>query len=210
MIIIKEILVPVLFLIGIVTIFQTFLKRSDRIDKRAKEEFLKREREANFSRAREIEDNRFIKVDINSFPIMQNAQTEEEKYAYKLQQAVIQRASLKMAHFDESNLELKKMYGASNLEFIIQYEENYTEFLRKLSSWANALVDANKKEDAIKVLEQGIKLGLDYTKSVILLANLYKEKNDITSLNNLYNLVVKSQSITMNKVIKHIKNLLDS
>lgn len=210
MIIIKEILVPVLFLIGIVTIFQTFLKRSDRIDKRAKEEFLKREREANFSRVREIEDSRFIKVDINSFPIMQNAQTEDEKYAYKLQQAVIQRASLKMAHFDESNLELKKMYGASNLEFIIQYEENYTEFLRKLSSWANALVDANKKEDAIKVLEQGIKVGLDYTKSVILLANLYKEKNDITSLNNLYNLVIKSQSITMNKVIKHIKNLLDS
>jgi len=208
-IIIKEIFVPLLFFIGIIIIFQTFLRRGDKSFKRKKEEFIKQELEASFSRAKDIEEYRFIKVNINSFPIMQSANTEEEKYAYKLQTAVIQKASLKMAHFNESNLELKKMYGATNLDSIIQYEENYTEFLRKLSSWANALVEADKKEEAIKVLEEGMKLGLDYTKSIMLLADLYKEKKDIISLNNLYNLVCKNQDVLMNKVIKYIENLLN-
>lgn len=210
MINIKEIFVPVFFLIGIVIIFQTFLKRSDRITRKAKEEFLEREREASFSRVKEIEQERFINIDINNFPIMstQDIKTDEEKYAYTLQTAVIEKSSKKMAHFDEENLELKKMYGASNLETIIQYEENYTEFLRKLSSWAKALVDANKKDDAIKVLEEGMKVGLDYTKSIMLLADLYNEKKDNEALNNLYNLIKQNKSIIMDKVVKYIENLL--
>lgn len=211
MINIKEIFVPVFFLIGIVIIFQTFLRRSDRITKRAKEEFLEREREASFSRVKEIEQERFISIDINKFPIMnaQDIETDEEKYAYTLQNAVIEKSSKKMAHFDEENLELKKMYGASNLETIIQYEENYTEFLRKLSSWAKALADANRKDDAIKVLEEGMKVGLDYTKSIMLLADLYNEKKDTIALNNLYNLIKQNKSITMDKVAKYIETLLN-
>lgn len=211
MINIKEIFVPVFFLIGIVIIFQTFLRRSDRITKRAKEEFLEREREASFSRVKEIEQERFISIDINKFPIMnaQDIETDEEKYAYTLQNAVIEKSSKKMAHFDEENLELKKMYGASNLETIIQYEENYTEFLRKLSSWAKALADANRKDDAIKVLEEGMKVGLDYTKSIMLLADLYNEKKDTIALNNLYNLIKQNKSITMDKVVKYIETLLN-
>lgn len=211
MINIKEIFVPVFFLIGIVIIFQTFLRRSDRITKRAKEEFLEREREASFSRVKEIEQERFISIDINKFPIMnaQDIKTDEEKYAYTLQNAVIEKSSKKMAHFDEENLELKKMYGASNLETIIQYEENYTEFLRKLSSWAKALADANRKDYAIKVLEEGMKVGLDYTKSIMLLADLYNEKKDTIALNNLYNLIKQNKSITMDKVVKYIETLLN-
>lgn len=191
--------------------FQIFLRRDTNRTLKKNEEFIKAEQEAAFSRAKDIEEEKFITVNIERFPLMEQKDivSDEDKYAYSLQKAVLERAAKKMLHFEESNIDLKRMYGAGNLEFIIQYEENYTEFLRKLNSWAKALADADRKDSSIKILEYGIELGLDYTRSFILLADLYKEKNDISSLRDLYELTSKNESIAMDKVNSHIKNLID-
>lgn len=208
--IITSVLPPVLIIIGLIVIFQTFLKRSTRKYERNKNNFIEQEQQASFSRAREIEEERYIKPNIENFPIMlsEDTKTEEELYAYKLQQAVLLKLDKPMGHFEENNIELKKLYGAVNLEVIIQSEENYTEFLHKLNAWAKALVDADKKYNAIKVLEEGIKLGMDFTQSFILLADLYKETDNKEDLKKLYDLTKQNKNITMGKVVSHIESLL--
>lgn len=201
---------PVLFFLGILIIFQTFLRRSTKKSEKNKKAFIEEEREASFVRAKDIEQTKFIKLDIEKLNVLreEEAKTEREIYAYGLQKSVLEKASKPMLHFEQNNLELKKMYGPANLESIILYEENYNSFLNKLNSFSKALADADRKKEAIQILEEGIELGLDFSRSFILLADLYYEQNEIDKLKKLYDLVTKSNNITINKVITYIDNLL--
>lgn len=201
---------PVLFFLGILIIFQTFLRRSTKKSEKNKKAFIEEEREASFVRAKDIEQTKFIKPDIEKLNVLkeEEAKTEREIYAYGLQKSVLEKASKPMLHFEQNNLELKKMYGPANLESIILYEENYNSFLNKLNSFSKALADADRKKEAIQILEEGIELGLDFSRSFILLADLYYEQNEIDKLKKLYDLVTKSNNITINKVITYIDNLL--
>lgn len=201
---------PVLFFLGILIIFQTFLRRSTKKSEKNKKAFIEEEREASFVRAKDIEQTKFIKPDIEKLNVLreEEAKTEREIYAYSLQKSVLEKASKPMLHFEQNNLELKKMYGPANLESIILYEENYNSFLNKLNSFSKALADADRKKEAIQILEEGIELGLDFSRSFILLADLYYEQNEIDKLKKLYDLVTKSNNITINKVITYIDNLL--
>lgn len=206
------IIIPFLFFIGLIIIFQTFIKRGDRIIKHSKEQFLKDEQEASFFRAHEIESSRYIVPDISKFPLMDESQikTKEDEYAYTIQQEVLTKSHKAMAHFEEGNLELKKMYGAAHLEFIAQSEENYNSFLQSLQAWAKALVDADNKTAATQVLEQGIAIGLDLSSSFILLADLYKDSHNTQELLKLLQLTKESKNITMGKVVTYIENIIQN
>lgn len=197
-------------LMGILIIFKTLVKKSSKDYEKREKDYIERERQASFSRAKTIEQSRYIVPDIQKFPIIQEyeAKNEKEIKAYNIQQSVLEKAQKTMAHFNETNLELKQMYGIANLESIIQYEENYSEFLHKLNLWSKALIDADKKNDAIKVLEEGINLGMDFSQSFIQLADLYKEDNNLPALRNLYKIAQQTKNVTMPKVVTYIKNFL--
>lgn len=201
---------PFLMLMGILIIFTTLVKKSSKDYKKRKNEYIDRERQASFSRAKAIEQSRYIIPNIQKFPIIQEYEVRSEKEieAYNIQKSVLEKAQKTMAHFSETNLELKQMYGIANLESIIQYEENYSAFIHKLNLWAKALIDADKKKDAIKVLEEGINLGMDFSKSFIQLADLYKEDNNLPALTNLYKIAEQNKNFTMLKVAMYIKDLL--
>jgi len=205
-----SILVPVFIVIGFIIIFQTFLKRSDRISRLNKESFLEDEQKASFSRVHTIESSRYIIPNIDNFPIMKENEinNSEDEYAYTMQQIALTKATKVMGHFEETNLELKKMYGASNLESIIQSEENYNDFFQSLQAWAKALTEADRKSDAIKVLEEGLSVGLDFTNSFLLLANLYKESGNKEALIKLLELTKENKNITIGKVTTYIENII--
>lgn len=207
-----RILTPVLFAIGIVIIFQTFLKRSSRNYEKQKEKFLKEEQEASYSRSNEIEEQRYIKPSILDLKVIDvlDVKTEPDTEVYNIQSDILKLATKPMLHLKESNLELKKMYGVANLEYIIQCEENYNTFLSKLNSFAESLIKLQKTEEAIKILEEAIKLGTDYSKSFKLLADLYNKKNDKASLRRLAEISHNTKNIAMTKTTAYIEELLKS
>ena len=202
--------VPLLLLGGILIIFNTLIKKDTKKNEHKFKDYIELNRKADFTRTKPIENSRFIKIDISKFPLLEEKDnlSEEEKKALKLQKEVLSSCSKKMGHFKESNLELKQLYGIANLESIIEYEENYSSFMTLLFKWAKALAEANFKDYAITVLEEGISLGLDLSKAIIFLADLYKEKNDIPNLEKLYSLTKTSENIGMKIACSHIKTLL--
>lgn len=202
--------VPLLLLGGILIIFNTLIKQDTKNTKNKFENYIALNRKADFSRTKPIENSRFIDININNFPIMEEKQnfTDAEKKAFKLQNDFLVCASKKMGHFKENNLELKQMYGIANLESIIQYEDNFSSFMSVSFNWAKALSDADMKNEAIQVLEEILKLGLDTSKPIILLADLYKEKNIINKLEQLYNMTKASDDVSLKLANSHIKTLL--
>ena len=141
---------------------------------------------ANYTRSRDIEADKFFTPDFSVLPIRSTAKGA----ILQKQEMVIGSASKKMVYFSKqmSNIELKSRYGLATLDKITSYEENYTRYISALISWAEALLDNGgheQKKDAIAILENTVSLGSDYRKTYKLLADHYVENADVKGLDYL-------------------------
>ena len=141
---------------------------------------------ANYTRSRDIEPDKFFTPDLSVLPIRDTARG----IVLKKQEMVIGSASKKMVFFSRqmSNIELKSKYGLATFDKITSYEENYTRYISALISWAEVLLDDGgyeQKKDAIIILENTISLGSDYRKTYKLLADYYIGNADVKGLDYL-------------------------
>lgn len=145
--------------------------------KKVLRQFLDEEQEANTVRRKEIEPELFFEADLNGLPGLPEGDPHR----------VMRCARRKMIRFNMpmSNLELKKKYGPSQIETIVQYEENYNEYLRALVSWGTALVKENKTDDAVVVLKAVISLGVEIRGPYKLLADVYAVRRDARGFDEL-------------------------
>ena len=173
-------------ILGVAAIILILSRRSIKNRHSIKNKFLEEEMEANAARKKDIEPEFFYYPTLDSLPLHEDADGEIKKK----QEIVKKHANLTMIYFPKkpTNLELKKAYGRANLEKITGYEENYSRYISSLVSWANALIEnggEGQKDDAINILENTVKLGSEFSKTYMLLADHYKNQDNIEGLNHL-------------------------
>jgi argininosuccinate lyase len=147
-------------------------KKQDEIKRR----FLEEEDEANRVRKKEIDPDLFYTADLSALPEIPESDPHQ----------IIRCAKRKMIHFTEpiSNLELKKKYGQTQMDIIAQYEENFSEFLKSLTKWAESLMEENQS-DALLILETVVAHGGEFRDAYKLSADIYVEKNDKSGMDAL-------------------------
>ena len=145
-------------------------KRHGRLQDAKNRRFLEEEQAANLARKREIDPELFFVPDLGVLP------TVEQGDPHKVVRASIRT----MVRFAEpiSNVELKKMYGVSQLDSISQYEENYHDYLKCLGEWAKFLEKNERTEDALTVLLYTIELGTEFRAPYKLATDIYFSKGD--------------------------------
>ena len=153
---------------GIFFLAYLMRKSSKKRDKTI-EAFLEEEREANATRKKEIDAELFYTPDLSDIPLLHD-ESKQEKNVIKISKRTMIR--FKEGEFI-SNTELKKTYGASQLDKIIQYEENFNEYLASLIVLAELRIENGLANEAIRVLEHTLELGSEFRKSYSLAAELY-------------------------------------
>ncbi|MCL2170122.1 MAG: hypothetical protein FWB74_08880 [Defluviitaleaceae bacterium] len=181
-------IIPVVILIILFTIAVRLASKSGKVRQKA-EKLIAENEAANTARAREIEDEHFFKPELDKLPI--RTFTAEEMSlphpVYLWQNKVVQGASKKMLRFgsEQSNVELKRRYGLANLEFVARYEENFTNFCHGLRHWAQVLLLEGNEADAQMVLEFAVHAGSEISLTYTMLADIYKNQNDVQKLKEL-------------------------
>lgn len=84
-----------------------------------------------------------------------------------------------------SNTELRMTYGTANLDLLTAYDQNFTVLIRTLQKWGTLLASAEHKEDAVTVLSYAVSIGSDIAGTYALLARLYKERGELTKIEEL-------------------------
>ena len=189
----RNLLIPILSAIVLVAFFMVAIKLAGR--KRAgqgrqnTEDMLDLDNTANLARNKDIGEEFFYQVDLAALPIAEYTEEEMKKPhpAYIWQKKVVDMAAKKMLRFDRqyTNVELKQMYGPSNLEFVARYEENFTNFIHAMRHWAEALTAQGATEDAMTVLEASVQAGSELSQSYTLLADIYAGKGNTSALHKL-------------------------
>ena len=157
-------------------------KRHGKLQDAKNRRFLEEEQVANLARKREIDPELYFFADLDNLPPV------PESDPYK----VLRTSKRTMIRFDEpeSNVELKKRYGASQLDSISLYEENFHDFLKSLGEWAQALHDEGNVGGSLKVLLYAIELGSEFRGTYRLAADIYAYERDMFSLERLLQVAI--------------------
>ncbi len=162
------------------------------------QEFWQRERAANSTRRKPLDDLNYIKLPMEIFPmdLLQDIPKVEDYRQIILSlkdQAIVNFTGL-------SNTELKLRYGAPNITLLTTYDQNYTLLARTLQQWAQALYDNGYAAQACQLLEFAVSTGTDVSATYRLLIRIYQENGTPEKIDALYP-VAESLTSAMQKPI---------
>lgn len=160
-----------------------------------------REREANNTRRKPLDDLDYIKIPVETFPmeLLSNVPKVDD---YK--QIIQTLSESKIVNFTGiNNTELKLRYGAPNIDLLTTYDQNYTLLVRTLQQWAQALYDAGYIDEACHLLEFAVSTGTDVSGTYRLLCEIYKKQNTPEKIGSLYP-IAETLNSAMQKTIVRI------
>lgn len=191
-------------LLFIYILIQTSSANQKRNLQKAKDAYWQRERKANSTRKVDLSNLNYITIPVDSLPFAEPAEEE----LTTLQNNIKNLAKAPILNLTGlSNTDLKLTYGVANLTFLTQCDNNYTLLVQNLSKWGSYLYDHNKWNEAVTVLEFGIRCKSDISKNYILLAQLYKTMEVPEKIDDLIQSAQALDSLTKENILKSLKEI---
>lgn len=176
-------------------------------DKQESESFWEKENKANFSRKKDLSSLNYIEIPVSSLPF--GCSNSEELSL--VEERIKDLSQNKIVNFTGiSNTQLKLDYGASNLDLLTEYDQNFTLLARSLNQWANLLIKEGLFPEAKLVLEFAISCSTDVTESYVNLGTIYKNDSQPEKINQLITKAETLNSLSKNNIVKKLTDILNS
>ena len=170
--------------------------------------FLEKERQANNTLKKPLDDLDFVKVPLENIPMPDPAVNER---CASLIAEIRRLSEMKAVNLTGiSNTDLKLMYGAPNLPILTEYDQNFTSICKNLYDLGCEYKTAGFTDEAVATLNCAVDLGTDISGNYTLLAELYAEKGLYVEIQRLINRADNIRSLTKNSTINKLQNILDS
>jgi len=198
---------PVIFICFIVFIlwFHVKSKQADKLHGEPKEEFLKREYEANFTRKKDLSGLDYFVVPEDALPFTETTDKEEAKLQANVK-SIISGKMLDLSGM--TNTDIKLEYGQANLDILSEYDQNFSMFLTALDKWGKHLYTKGNKKNAKQVLEYAVANGSDITSTYITLARIYLDEGEPGKVQQLIDNVNDSSFFMKNSIASKLTQLI--
>ena len=181
-------------------LFFLYMRRAGKNDGHGQDDFWERERAANSTRRKPLDDLDYIKIPLADFPM--DLLTDIPK-AEDYKQIIRSLSELPIVNFTGiSNTELKLRYGAPNIDLLTSYDQNYTLLVRTLQQWAQLLYDSGYVEEARRMLEFAVSTGSDVSGTYRLLCQIYREQNTPEKIGSLYPIAEMLNSAMQKPIVR--------
>jgi len=177
------------------------------MEQNSKEDFLRREHEANLTRKKDISNLDYIVIPEEDLPFTETNDEEEAMLQDNLRKAM----SKKILNLSGiSNTDLKLEYGYANLEALSQYDQNFTNLLRCLDKWAGFLYKKGELQRSKQILEYAISIGSDITGTYTTLAQIYLDENEPGKVQPLIDTAKNSSSFMKDSIVSKLTQLIQN
>lgn len=203
--------VPVFIIIFLIFIAWTQyeMKKGDKAARKAEEEFLAREYEANHTEKKDISDLTILRFEEDIIPVPEEGTVSESDditgYINSLRN-LIHEPMMDLSSY--SNTDLKLTYGTANFTLLSSYDANYTSFLMLFTNLARAyerreMYDLAEKSYRAALTAGSIKLN-DYTG----LAKIYLKTDNPAAITALIEEVQASDIVRKEGIVEALKREL--
>ena len=193
-------------LIVFIWIIMHNLRKSKRIQNEAERTFWERERLANETRRKPLDNLDYINLPLDYLPM--HTMEDNPKVADSLQ--IINELSLQpivnLTGF--TNTDLKLEYGTANITVLTEYDQSYTLLANTLQTWANELYQAGYTNETTKILEFAVSTRTDVTASYDLLADIYLQSGRKNDIQKLMETAETLNSLSKNVILRHLQEKL--
>lgn len=177
----------------------------ERKEEERQSEFWSRENRASNTRRMDISNLDYISIPLDSFPIGQFQEEElascEEELKILSQKRIFNLTGL-------SNTEVMLTYGAGNLMELGSYDDNFTQLVRIIAKYGELLASLGHSDEAVAVLEFGIKIQSDVTSNYVLLAELYQQMGEGKKIRSLIETAKILNSLSKDVILEKLEAML--
>ena len=179
------------------------MRKADKLYTKRNSAFWEKESESNNTRRKSLDLLDYIKIPVEQLPIhvLTNDTTVSAclDTLHRLEQTKIVNLT------GITNTDLKMQYGVANLNDLTEYDQNFTELVTTLQTWAKALYDADYITEASVILEYAVKIHSDVTATYLLLAKIYDQAGQIEKITELINKAGELNSLSKNIIARTLQ-----
>lgn len=181
------------------------ISSANRKDENAMNAYFERERKANFTRKKSIDNLDYITIPDFLMNLDEPDADIRVQDAIRIVNSLHSEKVLNLTGY--TNTDLKLEYGTANINLLSTYDQNYTELARALNTLGDYYYKTGNLELAQKILEFAISTNTDVSSSYILLANIYLANNQSDRIGNLIQTASNLRSAMSNYIVKSLNDL---
>lgn len=195
--------VPIFLTIFLLLLIAYAIRRAQldaRREKREKE-FWDREEAAKHTPAVNLDEVEYIKVPVERLHIGE----VDEDDIMTIEGELLEISSKRMLSIsDKTNTDLKIEYGTANFEKVTEYGESFNRLLTLICDYAKSLIEYDREDLAVDVLEFGVEIGSDISDNYILLGDCYNKLGYQDRLSALKVKVEQSSLLLKNAILREL------
>ncbi len=185
-----------------VILLQFLLKRTEKKSERKDSAYWQREKEAQNTPARPIEDLLYVKLPETLLPEC----LPDNPEAAECREALLNLSREKVINLQGmSNTDIRLTYGTRNYEILAEADTRYIIMIRSLSKLAEIYDNSGLRSEAKKLLEFGLKIGSDVRLNYTLLGKIYLEEGDLTAFSALVKQAEGITTLSRTPILKELE-----
>ena len=181
------------------------IHKHNKKNKKILDEFWKKEEKANNTRAKSLDSLNYITIPesiLNCIPEPTPLELEDCK---RLLEHLKGTKIVNLSHITNTDLKLK--YGASNLDTLSEYDQNYISLLRVLQTLSEYFLENGNTKMARTILEFAVSVQSDNISTYKMLAQIYCDNGEESKLDYLISSASLLSGLTREPILRFLKSL---
>ena len=191
----------ILIIFGIVGLLRA---RAVKKDQKKRDDFFQKESEANSVKKRDISALPYIVPD----EALLNTDSSDPKITELLSELKTFKDKKILNLTGISNTDLKLKYGTANITELSECDDNFTSYCKVLYSIGKAYNEIGDTVSARRFLEYAVGIRTDITDNYVLLANIYRDNNELNRIDDLINIAGTLNSLSKQIIILKLNDLV--
>jgi hypothetical protein len=191
----------ILIIFGIVGLLRA---RAVKKDQKKRDDFFQKESEANSVKKRDISALPYIVPD----EALLNTDSSDPKITELLSELKTFKDKKILNLTGISNTDLKLKYGTANITELSECDDNFTSYCKVLYSIGKAYNEIGDTVSARRFLEYAVGIRTDITDNYVLLANIYRDNNELNRIDDLINIAGTLNSLSKQTIILKLNDLV--
>ncbi len=179
------------------------MKKDTRAGQKNNDQFWDRENQSNSVRKKSLDNLNYITIPFENLPT--HIMTEDANIKEYLDTLQIL-STQKIVNFTGySNTDLKLEYGTANLNFLSEYDQNYTLLVLTLQKWGEVLYNAGLQDDAATIFEFAVEISTDIGKTYYTLAQIYADRGETNKISHLVEIAETLNSTSQQIIVRTLQ-----
>lgn len=181
------------------------IRKHNKKDKKVMDSFWEKEQKANATRAKSLDGLNYIEIPESVYNALPSPLPANLEDTAKMLQHLKDNKIVNLSHITNTDLKLK--YGASNLDTLSAYDQNYITLLRVLQTLSEYHYENGNVETARTLLEFAVSIQSDNISTYKTLAKIYCDSGEETKLDYLISSASILPGLTRGPIVRFLKSL---